>query len=95
MTGYFNDRKKQKLYRQWVEKSGLPPESVPADVEDEPAMPPGKWEDDDGINLFRSRRGGITLRLTLRHFLYLLYITAVLLVLTATLATILIMQSCG
>ncbi len=92
MTGYFNDRKKQKLYRQWVEKSGLPAESVPADVEDGPGMP---REDDNGINLFRTRRGGITLRLTLRHFLYLLYITAVLLVLTATLATILIMQSCG
>ena len=26
---YFQQRRKRKLYRQWVERSGLPPEAVP------------------------------------------------------------------
>ncbi len=95
MTSHFSDRKKQKLYRQWVEKSGLPPESVPADVEEEAGISPAGEGDGNELRLTGSRRGGVTLRLTIRHFLYLVYIIAILLILTATLATVLIMQSCG
>jgi hypothetical protein len=92
MTSYFNRRKKQKLYRQWVEKSGLPAESVPGDIEpgnipDEPA------DGDSGFNR-PGTGGGVSFRLTARHFLYLLLVAVLLLVATATLATILIMHSC-
>ena len=95
MTGYFNDRKKQKLYRQWVEKSGLPPESVPAETDEIQGDAPDADNDSNGIRLTGARRGGVSLHLTMRHFLYLLYIIIVLLVTTAVLATVLIMQSCG
>ena len=30
---YFQRRRKEKLYRQWVERAGLPPETVPAKAE--------------------------------------------------------------
>jgi hypothetical protein len=92
MTSYFDKRRKQKLYQQWVEKSGLPPESVPAEPERTSDLEP--MDDNGGM-----RRPGIltnvNLRLTMRHILYLLLIVAVLLVATASLATVLIMHSCG
>jgi hypothetical protein len=92
MTNYFNRRKKQKLYRQWVEKSGLPPESIPGDIE--PANVPDGPVDEDGGFRRPDTGGGPAFRLTMRYFLYLLFIAIVLLVSTATLATILIMRSC-
>lgn len=30
---YFQRRSQERLYRQWVERAGLPPESVPAETE--------------------------------------------------------------
>jgi hypothetical protein len=92
MTSYFDKRRKQKLYRQWVEKSGLPPESVPVEPERKSDFEP--FDNDGGVG----RPGILTnvnLRLTMRHILYLLLVIAVLLVATATLATVLIMRSCA
>lgn len=92
MTSYFDKRKKQRLYKQWVEKSGLPPESVPSDLEQKGDL----YEPEHGNS--EERRPGIrsdlTFHLTMRHLLYLMIIIIVLLITTASLATVLIMRSC-
>ena len=92
MTGYFNKRKKQKLYQQWVEKSGLPQESIPG----KPEQPGHFYESmDENSEKYRpSIQSGLAFRLTMRHVLYLVLIIVVLLITTATLATVLIMRSC-
>ena len=91
MTSYFDKRKKQKLYQQWVDKSGLPPENIPAELsqksDSEEIM-----DGDDGIN--RTGLPGLAFRLTIRHILYLLLAIGVLLITTSVLITILIMRSC-
>lgn len=92
MTSYFDKRKKHKLYQQWVDKSGLPPESVPGKLEGKGEF----YEPVDGNS--EERRPGIqsgfTYRLTMRHLLYLVLIIIVLLITTVSLATVLIMRSC-
>ena len=92
MMSYFNKRKKQRLYEQWVEKSGLPPESVPGELEEKDDF----YEPVDGSSEERRLgiRSGLTFHLTMRHLLYLVLIIIVLLITTASLATILIMRSC-
>lgn len=92
MTSYFDKRKKQRLYQQWVDKSGLPPESVPGDLEQKGDF----YENTDENSGVRrpSIQSGLAFRLTMRHFLYLVIIIIVLLVATASLATVLIMRSC-
>ena len=92
MTSYFNKRKKQRLYKQWVEKSGLPPESIPSELEE-------KVDLDESVDETSEKRrpgiqSGLTFRLTMRHLLYLVLIIIVLLITTASLATVLIMRSC-
>jgi hypothetical protein len=92
MTKYFDKRKKHKLYQQWVDKSGLPPESVPNDLEQK-----GDFHEPIDGNSEKRRSGiqsGLTFRLTMRHLLYLVFIIIVLLITTASLATVLIMRSC-
>ena len=92
MTSYFDKRKKQKLYKQWVEKSGLPPENIP----DELGAKSDLYEPVDGNSRERqpSIQSGLTFHLTMRHLLYLVLIIVVLLISTASLATVLIMRSC-
>lgn len=36
---YFQRRRKEKLYRQWVERAGLPPEAIPHDADKAEAAP--------------------------------------------------------
>ena len=92
MPGIFDKRKKQKLYRQWVEKSGLPPESVPdeAGPENGPEETTETYRETRPAGVFSN----VSLRLTMRHVLYLLLIIMVLLVATASMITVLIMRSC-
>ena len=92
MTDYFDKRKKQKLYQQWVENSGLPPESVPSDLNHR-----DDFNESENVNSEKRWLGiqsGLTLHLTTRHFLYLVLIIIALLITTASLATILVMRSC-
>jgi hypothetical protein len=92
MTSYFDKRKKQKLYQQWVDKSGLPPESVPGDQEKK-----GEFHEpvDEKTGIYRlGIQSGLTYRLTMRHLLYLVLIIVALLTTTVILATVLIMRSC-
>jgi hypothetical protein len=92
MTSYFDKRRKQKLYQQWVEKSGLPPDSVPGDLKQEGDL--YEPADEEGEERRPGVRSGLTFQLTMRHLLYLLLIIVVLLISTASLATVLIMRSC-
>jgi hypothetical protein len=92
MTRYFDKRKKQKLYQQWVDESGLPAESVPEDL-DEKSTFDEAIDEDSGIRR-PSSPSGLSIRLTMRHLFYLMLIIAILLITTASLATTLIIQSC-
>ena len=86
MKDYLDNRRKQKLYRQWVEKSGLPQESVPGDLE---------HEDLAGRGAMGSLgRPVLNFQLTMRHLLYLVFIIVILLISTIILAAALIMRSC-
>ena len=93
MKDYIDKRKKQKLYQQWVEKSGLPPESVPGHIEQQEEISEPVEEGGGGLRL-PVIRSEFNFRLTLRHLLYLLLIIVVLLISTVSLATVLIMRSC-
>jgi hypothetical protein len=92
MTSYFDKRKKKKLYKQWVEKSGLPPENIPDELEGKSDL----YEPFNGNSRERQPgiQRGLIFHLTMRHLLYLVLIIVVLLISTASLATVLIMRSC-
>jgi hypothetical protein len=95
MPDHLSARKKQKLYQQWVENSGLPPESVPSEIEDGEELEATFLEQREGGFRWLGIRGGITLRLTLRHVLYLLGTSLGLLIITVCLIVIFIMRSCS
>ena len=40
MVKYFRERKKQKLYQQWVERASLSPDDIPRESTTEDMMPP-------------------------------------------------------
>ncbi len=92
--GFFEKRRKRKLYQQWVDKSGLPPESIPRELE--PGSEDVEGEDDyeGSVEAPPRRRNVWIVHLTMRHLLILLYIIAALLVLSTTLIVVLIMSSC-
>lgn len=92
MKNYFDKRKKQKLYQQWVDKSGLPQESIPDDLEQK-----GDFAETTNRNRVLRRldiQSTLNFQLTVRHLLYLILIIVVLLISTISLATVLIMRSC-
>jgi len=94
----FDKRKKRKLYEQWVDKSGLPPESIPRELEPDvagPAAPEDVPDYDDEMEVPRPRgRSTFVVHLTMKHLQILLLIIAVLLIFSAVMTTALIMQSC-
>ena len=92
MTDYFNKRKKQKLYKQWVESSGLPPDSIPSELDQRDDF--NEPENGNSEKRWLGIQSGLTIHLTIRHLLYLVLIIIVLLIITASLATILVMRSC-
>ena len=92
MMRYFDKRKKQRLYQQWVDKSGLPPEAVPEELGTQ-----GDLDEPIGEESGEQRWGiqsNFAFRLTMRHLFYLLLAIIALLIATTSLATILIMRSC-
>ena len=92
MKNYFDKRKKNKLYRQWVEKSGLSPDNVPGETEGKESYP--EPADENGEEPRQGTRSVFAFHLTLRHLLYLVLVIIVLLIATVSLATVLIMRSC-
>ena len=101
MTNLFRKLRRGKLYKQWVEKEGLSPEDLPADL---------KKDERDSIGTnnsvyevspsreFRPKMGqqidSIFASTSIRFILIMALIIAVLLVALSVLLTILIMQAC-
>ena len=75
-----------------MDKSGLPPESVP--VETGPESGFGDTAGGAGGIRRPGMPGDLTLRLTMRHVLYIVLTAVAFLVTTVILATVLIMRSC-
>ncbi len=93
MPKFLGDRKQKKLFKEWVENSGLPPENVPGFVpEDNQSNGTDSGEKSDFSGLLNQH--AVSLRLTWRHVFYLALTAVGLLVTTVTLATVLIMRSC-
>ena len=101
IPGFLDKRKNAKLYRQWVEREGLPSEEIPAELQgrreglDESGLP---FEDVSQEALYRGKRQRETDRglvvLPLRHILLAAGVAALLLVTVAVLSTILVMKPC-
>ena len=102
MTGFFERRKKTKLYRQWVERDNLPPEEIPSEImereEEEPDESGSPLEPASEKGIY-SRKAQINADIRLVSlpvrvvFLGVSFI-AFLLVIIAILSTVLIMQGC-
>jgi hypothetical protein len=91
---FFNKQKKRKLYQQWVDKSGLPPESIPQELEPDNMESDDLQSEDDLYEPMPRGRSTFVVHLTMRHLQILLLIIAVLLVFSAVMTTALIMSSC-
>jgi hypothetical protein len=91
---FFDKRKKRKLYEQWVEKSGLPPESIPRELEPQVAADEDLEAEEDLYQPVPRGRSTWVIHLTMRHLQILLLIIGVLLVLSSVLITVLITRSC-
>ncbi len=101
IPGFLDRRKKAKLYRQWVDKEGLPSEEIPAELQgrreglDESSLP---FEDVSGEPQYRGKIQRVTDKglvvLPLRYILLAVGVAALLLVTVAVVITILAMQSC-
>ena len=93
MSGLFDKRKKRKLYEQWVEKSGLPEENIPDELRQDRDNDQEPGYENDEIPRAYNRRSFV-IHLETRHLLILGLVIVFLLILSTTLATVLIMQSC-
>jgi hypothetical protein len=91
---FFNKQKKRKLYQQWVDKSGLPPESIPRELEPDGIESEGLQNEEDFYEPAPRGRSTFVVHLTMRHLQILLLIIAVLLIFSAVMTTALIMSSC-
>jgi hypothetical protein len=88
-------KKKQRLFKQWVDKAELPPEEIPPDLlnehpETETGMGTGDMPSGGG-NIYTTLDSG-TVRLPFRYVIIGLSIIAFLLILSTVLLTILIMR---
>lgn len=93
MPKFLSNRKQRKLYKQWVENSGLSPEDLPGTVDDGDEHPEVTSEE-SSIWSPSQFQGSLSLRITWRHIWYLIIIILVLLITTITLSTVLIARSC-
>ena len=102
MTNFFQKRSREKLYKQWVEKEGLSPDNLPADLKKSSRDATGT--DDDSVNAasprreFRPRVGqqidNLFSSISLRFILVMALIIVVLLVALSVVSTVLIMRGC-
>jgi hypothetical protein len=91
---FFDKRKKRKLYQQWVDKSGLPEDSIPPELEPDGMESEDLRTEDDLYEPAPRGRSTFVVHLTMRHLQILLLIIGVLLVFSAVMTTALIMSSC-
>ena len=102
MANFFRKRSREKLYKQWVEKEGLSPEDLPADLKkdrqrsaeinensDNETSPLGEYRPKMGLQI-ESIFSSISIRLVLVMAL----ISDILLVALSVVSTVLIMRGC-
>ena len=96
LSGFLKKKQSEKLYNQWVKMNGLPPEEVPQDEEPVINKADSEFYADDDFHGSTSRVNPNTRFVTLpiRYFLLGAGTIALLLILTAILSTVLIMQGC-
>jgi hypothetical protein len=102
MANFFRKLSRERLYKQWIDNEGLPPEDLPEDLKKD--SKDAKDTDDnslDGMNLHRevrTNRGqqtdNIFSLLSVRFIYIVALIIAILLVVVSVLSTILIMRAC-
>ena len=91
---FLDKRKKRKLYQQWVDKSGLPQDSIPQELDPDNLQYDDSPVEDDLYEPAPRGRSTFVVHLTMRHLQILLLIIGVLLVFSAVMTTALIMSSC-
>ena len=91
MFSFLQRMQKAKLYKQWVEKSGLSPEDIPTDLQE------SKDEEVDREGSYDGKRlqygDSVLIRLRIKYIFIMGFIIATLLVALSIVSTILIMQS--
>ena len=102
MTNFFRKLSREKLYKQWVEKEGLSPEDLPADLKKD-GRDSIETNDNSVYEVSHSREfrpkigqqiGSIFTSTSTRFLLIMALIIVVLLVALLVLLTILIMRGC-
>jgi len=93
MPDFLDKRRKHKLYKQWIDTSGLPKEEILKELQ-----PPDQHTEemravDEELQDTRHANGSYV-HLKVRYVLYIGFIIILLIILIAILGTILIMQSC-
>ena len=104
MTSFWQRRQKNRLYRQWIQHSGLRPEDIPGELQ--PGKK-GKAEKEPGGNGadeaekarddITNREAGLDTRtvcLPVRYILYTALLITLLLVALSVVSTILVLRSC-
>ncbi len=91
MISFLQRMQKAKLYKQWVEKSGLSSEDIPPDFQGSKNKEIDREESYDGK---RSQYGdSVLLRLRIKYIFLMGFLIAILLVALSVVSTILIMRS--
>lgn len=89
---FLEKRKKRKLYQQWVDKSGLPADSIPRELETEDAEDEGMGGEEEFYEPAPRERSTFVVHLTMRHLQILLLIIGCLLVYSSVVTAVLIMR---
>jgi hypothetical protein len=102
MANFFQKRSREKLYKQWVEKEGLSPEDLPADLKKDARhsteadeklsnkiSPHREYRPDMGLQV-----NSIFSSISVRFILAMAVVIIILLVALAVVSTVLIMRGC-
>lgn len=92
LKDYLNKRKQLKLYRQWVDSSGLPPDEIPDDLKKQPAG--GEYDEQDmtASGIFPPSRVK-TITVSLRLLFFLIIMIAVLLIALSVMTTLYVVKT--
>ena len=97
VLGYLQKREKERLFKQWVDRSGLPAEEIPLAIESEPSLEESVSRNDAGLEkeseytTFIGLERGI-IRLPLRYVLIGLSVIGILLIALSVVSTMLIVH---
>jgi hypothetical protein len=102
MTDFFKKKAREKLYKQWVEKEGLSPEDLPADIKKDERNIKEAGDKADNETRFQGKSGQNTgqqlerlfTATSLRFIFIMAIIIVALLVALSVLSTILVMRGC-